>query len=267
MKKIESLLTLVDFSSLTNNVLEAAILFTRKFSAKLIVYHSAPNIHSEEQINELKRHFHLKIASLVDEPLDVQVMIASEVFPNGQLLNQLLSDVDLLVIGGGKTGSKDAKRKKIVKIVDQCEQPLLVIPQDWKIEQIEQILYCSSYGEFLSNAPLDTIKYMATFFNAEIRLAHVKTHGKKPNDKHVERSKREGAFFEPEVKFSFKLIRNNDVIDGINQYIKKKGDNDMLVMVRRKHHMLDRIFGENFTFRMLQRTPIPLLILKDSQLN
>ena len=108
---------------------------------------------------------------------------------------------------------------------------------------------------------------LANHFKAEIRLAHVKTHNGDPNKDHAKRSRFEGTFFEPEVKYSYKLIRNSDVIDGISAYIRKKGDNDLLVMVRRKHHIFDRVFGKNFTFRMLQHTEIPLLIIKENQLN
>jgi hypothetical protein len=62
------------------------------------------------------------------------------------------------------------------------------------------------------------------------------------------------------------LIRNDDVVDGISQYIKKKGDNNLLVMVKRKELIFDRLFRKNFTFRMLQQVEIPLLILKEPQL-
>ena len=108
------------------------------------------------------------------------------------------------------------KREKVVRVVDTCEQPVIIIPDRAIFKNPERILYCSSYRELSSNEALDYIKSLAFRFNAEIRLAHVKTHNGEPNKEHAKRSRFEGAFFEPEVKYSYKLIRNSDVIDGIS---------------------------------------------------
>ena len=271
MYGIKNILTLVDLSTGSNPVIEAALTCSKFFNASLILYHASPNLFGEAQLNELKERFENTLLELkkVQDCQDIksQIIIASEDFPSGKLLKQVITDVELVVIGGGKANAGDTKREKVVKIVDTCEQPILVIPRNRKMSELKHILYCSSYQDLSANDPLEIVKYIAEKFNSEVRVAHVKTHSGKPNEDHVDRSRMEGAFFEPEVKYSYKLIRSENVIEGIGQYIKKKGDNDLLVMIRRKHHIFDRIFGKNFTYRMLQHTEIPLLIIKEPQLN
>ena len=271
MYKANTILTLADLSGNSKPVLEAAITCASHFDSRLIVYHASPNLQGDEQIDELKSSFKDNITEIQKEMKNdhdkINIMVASEDFPSGLLLKQLITDADMVVIGGGRARHSDLKREKIVKIVDMCSQPVLVIPSDRHLSELKNILFCSSYDDLSSESPLEVVKYVAEHFKSEVRVAHVKTHNGSPNEDHVERSKFEGEYFEPEVSYSYKLIRNDDVIDGISAYIRKKGDNDLLVMIRRKHHLFDRVFGKNFTFRMLQHSEIPLLILKESQLN
>ncbi len=270
MTGINNILALVDLSANMQSVLDCALKFSGKFNSKIIVYHASPNTIGDEQVHDLRESIKSEINQINLDQVDessVRIIIASEDFPGGELYENLITDADLIIAGGGRINSGNAKREKVVRVINESDSPVLVIPSEGNLGSLERILYCSSYEELSSVEPLQIVKFFASHYNSEVRVAHVKTHGGKPNQEHVENSRMEGAFFEPEVKYSYKLIKSDDVIDGISSYIRKKGDNDMVVMVRRNHHIFERIFGKNFTFRMLQHTEIPLLILKEPQLN
>ena len=270
MSSNKTVLALVDFSDAHEDVLFAAILHASILDSNLSVYHAIAQSISKESVKDVKDRFEESIKRGCDE-LHVkvkshQILIAEEDILTGKLLKQLLTSADFVVMGGGNSRTSDIKREKIIKIVDICPHPVLVIPPQGRINKPERILYCSSF-ELECNDSLEITKDIAQKFNAEIRLAHVKTHSGSSKENKVERSRFEGKYFGPEVKCEHKLIRNSDVIDGINNYIRKKGDNDLVIMVRRKHHLINRVFGPNFTHKMLQKTEIPLLILKENQLN
>jgi nucleotide-binding universal stress UspA family protein len=124
-------------------------------------------------------------------------------------------------------------------------------------------MLCSDYDTKTSDNAFYLVKRMAEHYDAEVRISHVKTDEKPPRQDHVLESKREGHYFEPEVRYSYKLIRRSDVVDGINYYIDLKGDNDMLVVLSREHGLLERMFKPSHTHKLAYHTSLPLLILKD----
>lgn len=271
MDSKKTILALVDLSEAHEDVIYAAVLHACSSGGNLSVYHAVPRGISKESTEEFKQRFESSIVQILNEQSLVlkshQVLIASEHFPNGKLLNHLITSADMVVMGGGNSRTNDTKREKIIKIVDQSPHAVLIIPAKGRLNIPERILYCSSYHEFESNISLRVVKELAQRFNAEVRVAHVKTHSGSSKQSKVDRSRFEGKYFEPEVKYAHKLIRNSDVIAGINHYIRKKGDNDLVVMIRRKQRTINRLFGSNFTNKMLKNTEIPLLILKENQLN
>ena len=271
MNSNKTVLALVDLTESYEDVLYAALLYAGSSDANLLIYHAIPKSISQESVNDIKKRFESRIAQVSNElDLDIQdheVIIAFEEVANGKVLKQLLSRSELVVIGAGDSKTSIVKREKIIKIVDLCPQSVLVIPHKGRLNKPERILYCSSYLELNSDSSLQVIKDIAKRFNSEIRVAHVKTHSGSSKTSKVDRSRFEGKYFEPEVKYAHKLIRNSDVIEGINHYIQKKGDNDLVVMIRRNQHVINRIFAPNFTNKMLKKTEIPLLILKENQLN
>lgn len=271
MNSKKTVLALVDLSEAHEDVLYAAVLHACSSGDNLSVYHAIPVAISTESVEGIKKRFESSIAQILND-LNLtlqshQVLIATELFPAGKLLNHLITSADMVVIGGGNSKTNDIKREKIIKIVDHSPHSVLIVPTKGKLNKPERILYCSSYHEFESNNSLQIVKELAQRFNAEVRVAHVKTHSGSSKQSKVDRSRFEGKYFEPEVKYAHKLIRNSDVIAGINHYIRKKGDNDLVVMIRRKQHTINRLFRSNLTNKMLKNTEIPLLILKENQLN
>ncbi len=271
MKSDRNVLVLLDLSDAHKDVLSAAIHYAHVNKMGLDVYHALPKSVSSETTSDIKRGFEQDIDEVSDK-LSVklnssQVYIANEIMPSGPFLNKLIENSGILVMGGGNAYNNEEKREKIIKIIDSNPLPVLVIPENGNLSKIERILFCSSYQNLSSHGPLLQLKKIAQSADAEVRVAHVKTRSGSPKEIKIDQSRFEGKFLEPEVKYAYKLLKNRDVISGINHYIKKKGDNDLVVMIRRSHNIIDRIFGPNFTHKMLEKTEIPLLILKENQLN
>lgn len=152
-----------------------------------------------------------------------------------------------------------------VKLMDHVKKPVLVIPEQAEFNPLQNILYSTDYKAIKNDDALDIIKEIAMAFDAEVRLAHVKSnHTMASEDKVLERH-RQGHIFDPEVKYSYKVIYDkNGVVHGINYYIRKKGDNDMVAMINRKHGLLRQTFLENRTQEMAYHTKLPLLVIPES---
>lgn len=271
MNSTKTVLALIDLSDSQEDILHSAILHAASSESELLVYHDPSMDVSRKSLMEIKENLERKISEISGklkyELRKLNVIVESEEVVEGKQLSKLLSQSDLVVLGACDSKTNDHKCEDIISLIDQCPKSALVIPLNGKLNRPERILYCSAYLDMKSEDSLKTIKEIAQRFGSEIRIAHVKTHSGSSNQNKIERSKFEGKFFEPEVKCEYKLIRNRDVIDGINYYIRKKGDNDLVVMIRRKKHVINRFFTPNFTNRMIKKTEIPLLILKENQLN
>ena len=271
MKLINSVLVPLDISGDYMEVISAAITCCAHAGSEMVLYYAHPEQISSEKSDRLEQDLTTEAQELATslniDIIAVRSKVVHELIPEGRVFKQLLSDAELVVMGGGTNPENQSKKDRLIRIIDEVHQPVLVIPNKSGLNKPTRILFCSSYREMSSDDPLKILKYLAGAFSAKVRIAHVKTHGGSPKEGHIDRSRFEGKYFEPEVPYSYKLIRNRDVIDGINEYIEKKGDNDLVAMVRRKHHVIDRLFGPNFTHQMLKESRIPLLILKENQLN
>ena len=54
------------------------------------------------------------------------------------------------------------------------------------------------------------------------------------------------------------------ILDGIRFYIDMKGDNDLVVMINRRHSFIDSLFRVNHTHKMAYHTTLPLLVLPEA---
>ncbi|NQY66186.1 MAG: hypothetical protein HRT72_00455 [Flavobacteriales bacterium] len=70
----------------------------------------------------------------------------------------------------------------------------------------------------------------------------------------------ESHLFE-EIKHSFKKIRRSTVSKGINYYLNLKGDNDLLVLIRREYHFIDGMFRKDNTHDFACAPELPIMVI------
>jgi len=173
--------------------------------------------------------------------------------------------IDLIIMGTqGASGFKEMfLGSNTVRVLDHIKKPVLIIPLSAVYKRPEYIMLCSDYHENRDDEAFHLVKSLAEYYDAEVRISHVKTDEKAPREDHMLESKKEGHYFDPEVRYSYKLIRRSDVVEGINYYIDLKGDNDMVAVLSREHGLLERMFKTSHTHKLAYHTSLPLLVLKD----
>jgi len=65
------------------------------------------------------------------------------------------------------------------------------------------------------------------------------------------------------VEVTYKRIKGKTVLEGIRYYLALKDDNDLVVMINRKHGFIDSLFRVNHTHKMAYHTTLPLLVLPE----
>jgi len=109
------------------------------------------------------------------------------------------------------------------------------------------------------------VKELALLFGAAVRIAHVEVEDDELTFEEELERRREKSIFLPEVQVGYKRIVARSVLDGIRFYIDMKGDNDLVVMINRKHSFIDSLFRVNHTHKMAYHTKLPLLVLPEGR--
>ena len=187
---------------------------------------------------------------------------------SGERLTELIKtepfqSADLVVMGtkGANGFLKELRGSNTYDVVKNSNIPVLVVPGRASFSPLRHILYCSDFEQLDSFNGLEIVKRLAITFGAEVRIAHIKMSRGHSSTEHTFESQRQATFFEPEVKHAFKIIRHKSVLSGIQYYIDLKRDNQLLVMVKREHGMLEDMFMKNHTREMVFHTHLPLLVI------
>jgi nucleotide-binding universal stress UspA family protein len=176
-----------------------------------------------------------------------------------------MDKADIIIMG--TKGCKNLRERLVgshtYQLIEKTRKPVFVIPGESTFEGVRNIMFCSDFEAIERGRNMELLKGLAILFKSNMRIVHVKTHSGEPSFEHFLESKTEKRFFEPEVNLKFKIIYHDNALDGINYYIRRKSDNDLIVLIKRKHSLYEKLFRTNHTKNMVFHSNIPLLILND----
>ena len=176
---------------------------------------------------------------------------------------------DLVVMGTkGASGLKTIIGSNTVKLIGNTRVPVLVIPEvarfgNFLRNEKNMIVLATDLEELESDDALDVFKEIALFIiEPKIRVLSVR-----PKDTilpDVKRMERDSllSFFNPEIESERFTVFSNNVISGINFYLKQKQDVGLLAMIARDS---GRLIQKHFTREMASHTHLPLLVLHESK--
>ncbi len=268
---MKEILCPIDFSSSSENALKYASHLAETIPAKIRVHHVLGRKIDPHQLNISLADEKLKdLIKKTSEETGITLETKTEVSSGDFLENmssKLICEGAWMVVMGtkGASGLKEVfVGSNTVNLINRSSLPTLVIPDGSKFEPINNILYAADYRPMDNDYALQALKDIAEANSAEVRMVHVIEKPKEASEeKRVERH-RQGHFFEPEVKYSYKVVKDKKgVVHGIKFYLDKKGDHGMVAMVKRKHGILHDAFIENRTERMAYHSSMPLLVMPD----
>jgi nucleotide-binding universal stress UspA family protein len=248
------------------SALKYAIQFSKQFdNLDIVCFHcTEKNETSAEDLNSLKNELQVVI-----QKTSKNSSIALEVV-DGEYENQIRhfaekNLVDAIIVGTRKvTGlQKTMHEGRTAKFLDNTTLPTLIIPEGYDYKPIEILIWASDYKEIKNDCAIDPLVAIALQYDAEVRIAHVRTDSKGLNREQFNEMHREEYLFSEGVKHSFKKIKGSTISNGLNYYLKLKGDNDVLVFVKRKHGFMDNLFKKNHSTDFTINPEIPILILHE----
>jgi nucleotide-binding universal stress UspA family protein len=263
MKRI---LVPVDFSVAAANALRYALNFSKPFGAEIICLHVTKETSAHAEALSKLQKFIAENSLAASSRITVKNVVVNGIL--GNAVSEFLErkSIDLIVMGtkGAMGFQKVLSGSNTTDLLSSTSIPILIVPQGFAFSQINIILWASDFLKLTHSKALNPLVETALTYNAEVRIAHVKASDKHGSlSKHFETSHEHHYLEHKGVKHSLKKISGTDIVGGINYYLQKKGDNDILVMVRRKHGFLSRIFRRDHTYEFACNPTLPLLILPE----
>ncbi|MBY0435184.1 MAG: universal stress protein [Cyclobacteriaceae bacterium] len=162
----------------------------------------------------------------------------------------------------GSRGASALKKARMggttVSVIDDCNAPVLAIPEYAQYKNLQHIVYASDLKNVQKE--LDIIVEFAQIYGSHVHMIHVVP----SMDKKVEASKKSVEEIIQKMNYSkldFKLIIDDDVPMAIDKYIKETKA-DLLTTFTHHLSLIEKLFAKSVTRTLAYLGSIPLLAIK-----
>ncbi|MBK8505248.1 MAG: universal stress protein [Saprospiraceae bacterium] len=262
MKKI---VVAIDFSSNSINALKQAVKMAAKLGAKVYAVHAYLAIkradtminvnrllkeEAETQLTEIAESLELpKGASIKTKALKGDPVKAIEKYCNKV-------EAELIVMGTqGEQNDPEVFLGPVSGgLVKQTEIPILIIPNNYSIDKIENILFALKSMVIKDDAQLVPLKHFIKKFGAKLQVLQIKTPDNNPEDLIVsDRVKK--------LKAPIDYIEAENIYQGLTTYL-TDSNVDLVCVMRRRRKFLELLFTRSLTKKDTFNSALPMLILR-----
>jgi nucleotide-binding universal stress UspA family protein len=280
MKKI---LILTDFSDQAAPALDAAVKFSAKLNANLILFNSfiSQPVLSEfggtpwsveellladegkKKLNFVKEDVEALTALLPVADHHASVNCLQGMGGLGSQVKELLEkeQVELIIMGArnGSAWSHILMGSDTVSVINHADRPVLIIPAGHPLKQLRKVTIATDFD----GADLKAVHYLTRLgrlFEFTIEIVHVKLWGKNdPGDaQRLDFEKHVSKFNYPGITYD--EAGGKDLANRLNNLCEANGS-DLLVLVHDQHSSLNRLFNKTQAKSLLEKQQFPVLII------
>jgi nucleotide-binding universal stress UspA family protein len=268
---IKHILVPIDFSACAAAALryaEAFAVFTRAAEVKVIHIFTPETATADtimvptmSELMDLRDEQMTKFLSAIPVPEGItrkaELLLG---FPADKIVEQS-ENFDLIIMGAtGDTDLIEDVFGTVSSAVSQkAECPVLLVPNQAKFSEYENILYASNNLSLSRRAVLQ-FRDFNELFHARVHFVHIN------DDEGAHKGKRESLFAplfnnpEPEFAFEIQEVRADSVQEGLIDYLKARPI-ELAVMVTKQRGFWERLFHHSETRQMVLNPETPLLVL------
>jgi nucleotide-binding universal stress UspA family protein len=272
-----------DFSESAQNAYQHALFFADRTGADLTVLHvvypvadaiDIPAVAGEviqEQVDaakEVMQQFldHGSSKVLIKLKKTPQVSSNIKVGVPVSVIRKTVSDQEIDLVIMGTKGSHNAVEKMLGTVssgvIAKASCPVLVIPEHAEAKELHSIVYATDIEEADPYEIWKSTQLLAPV-SAIFRIVHVQTEKEEPDE--TEGFDELKAFFKNNpvsIQVKFHQLKEKNIEDALSKFTQDYGA-DLLVMYRPHRSFIEDIFHRSHTKRMLGKSAVPLLIMKD----
>lgn len=275
---MKTILAATDFSKASRHAVTYAAEMAKKCKAKLVLLHSylPPVMLSDVPVvipglEELEKDalkimrrtvsgLHLKHGRGLKVEMVCKYAMAVDAIRDYASENK----VDLIIMGmrGASVLSEKLLGSITTDVIKQSHVPVMSIGHKVKFKAPKNIVFATDYQQIESPSALDPLKTIATLFKSNIHVLNVVP---KATAIPTVSQAAEGIKIEHLLegyKHNFHAIVNKNVADGINEFVKLRKA-DLVVMIPRKHNIFQTVFKGRSTKQVAFHTNVPLLTIHE----
>lgn len=274
---MKTILVPTDFSDGAQNALDYAIEMVKHTKAKLILFHAyhIPAIPSDapfvmpvgdmekdalKALNKIKKNIQIKNENKFKIECATKLGFAIDEI-NGFIEEK---KIDLVIMGVHGAGYLSEKLIGSITttLIRKAKCPVLAIHEKVKFKNIKKIVLACDYEKINDKSIFNALKQIIKLFKSHLYILNVtpELESITPTRKIMSGTLLNESF--KDIAHSFKFTENDDIVEGINDFV-LKNNIDMIVMIPRKHSLIETIFQERNTKRMAFHTHIPILALPE----
>lgn len=274
---MKNILVPTDFSDSSKAAASYAIELAKTVNAKITFFHvyHIPMITSEAAI-VMPTYENLEKDSLgalhkFDSDLKAAHSFAGEtncVVKPGFLIDEMKeyiseNNIDLVIMGINGVGkmAEILMGSNATIAIHSINCPILVVPNDSVFKKITNIVFACDLIKVKETPAMDRIKNWARTFNAHLHILNIVAPDEKPNAKKAIAGIQLESIFE-NIDHSLFFPENDDITYAINDFVDKHNV-DLVIMIPKRHNILESIFHASNTKKMAFHTHIPLLTIHD----
>jgi len=257
---MKAILVINDQSNAARHAFLLATMIAEKRQSKIVL----ANTYQKRGIfavAESAGHFITKSEDLAGEvktkdiqELDISGMNESEVAQMTGLLR-----VDMIVKGMAERSTVSAGRLNVHYILNKVVCPLLVVPENWPLKQLERIVYIEDL-RYCRRSAVNCLAGIAEWFGASLSVAHLSADGIPDMEEQYANSVFKKEVYDrlayPNVFFN--NIKEKDVRKALDVLVNGL-HNDLLALVNHRFHFRE-ILGRYLTEVLPAYVTVPLLI-------
>jgi nucleotide-binding universal stress UspA family protein len=170
-----------------------------------------------------------------------------------------LKSIDLIVMGSnGTTGAKEVIfGSNTINVIRNVDCPVLVIPQDYKYNGLNSIVFATNADEKFNRKPLKPLLHIVFKFNSELNILTLE------KDEIINSFKEEKVkmdeFFKG-INLSFYAIENVPADIAIDSFVQIK-QVDLTATIINKESFFKRLISGSATDEITYNSRVPLLIM------
>lgn len=274
MKKI---IAPIDFSENAENAALFAANLAQFYGASLWLYHTYeiaipvssfgyPLITPGEMYNaawSTMEMYKERISASLQTPIDIHIITENAVFTTGlsTLCDELKPDMVVMGITGKNALARLVIGSNTIKVIQHILYPVMVIPPKATFIPIRKIGFACDYEKVIVTTPIEPLKKLVHDFNAALFVLNIVYSDNTSPAENIEETMHISELLK-DLKPEYHTILTGDVVYGIN-YFAEKQRLDLVVVMPKKHNIVEMLFTRDKTNDLLYHTHIPVLCMHE----
>lgn len=283
MKSIKKILAPVDLTEHSFATLLQAAEIARYAGAQLVILHvyhkpvlsrAYEKLLDPEIVRMVERsrlahlHTHIKdqycqLINSIPDLMDVRIKFIKT---KGFVVDKIIEvseqeNVDLIIMGAHRVKAiSEFWGAKAAEVCLRLKIPALILPYQWALRKPDKIAFAYDLKSIRNMEDLDIIKLFSVMYNSEIHIITFIAGSKiaAKEEENIKSLRNHFAEFTPIIHTQPAA----DIEEGIYAYL-KENKISLLVVLHRTRRMLDELFHESMTRKIVYHTDIPVLALDD----